>query len=629
MKFQTRLMLAFLFATTLVSVAVIQLTSNKVKAAYQRQFKQKFDSEVHYLFSAREKRSEGQLILGQKFAESDYIVKLLSGDKGADDARREFLDKLPQVPPPMKSGGGKKPEFAPSGPRLNRILAVMDIEGQITYISSPLEKKTARNHSRMRKNSIEKQLENLVQSEAQQVAYFPQKLPNGESIIRDLSVTPVKNPDSGEVIGAFLMSFSTAETAAERFLDRYHREVSDGHYENAILIDDSLYPSSVLGNYQEQREGDKSHFDELEKEVVENLAALPDGELSGNFEFTIHGEPHYVHFCAINPQSPFSTAWQVSAFPMTALKRDLNDLRIKGSGIGLTGMFLGMIAAWFLARNLSVPIQELSVGTRKISDGQLDIELPVRSKDEIGELTESFNRMTAELRLKERYRSLLGKVSDESVAQAMIEGTLNPQLGGELKKVSVLFCDIRGFTNLTETMAPQEVIEILNHHMTALTHVVREHFGVVDKFVGDEIMAVFGGLKSYGNDAANAAHCAIKMIEERDRLNREQGADIQIGIGIATGEIVAGCMGSEDRLNYTVLGAKVNLGARLCGRAGAREIVIDDETYAQILDLDPETEAIEGLLLKGFTNHVPAWKLSGARVRHSSTIEPISEPVRV
>lgn len=290
---------------------------------------------------------------------------------------------------------------------------------------------------------------------------------------------------------------------------------------------------------------------------------------------------------------------------------DVIRLRLIGGVIGISGFSLGIIAAWFFARNLSGPINKLTEGTRKIHAGNLDLVLAVTSDDELGKLTSSFNEMALELKQKERYRELLGKVSDESVAQAMIEGTLAPTLGGELKEVTVLFCDIRGFTRLTENMRPESVIELLNQHMTVLAEVVREHGGVVDKFVGDEIMAVFGGLKCGGNKAENAARSAFQMLEKRSQLNRKTGADIQIGIGIVTGEVVAGCMGSEDRLNYTVLGANVNLGAHLCANASPGEILINESTLRELDALNPTTKECSKLNLKG------SWPNTIVSVLHS------------
>jgi class 3 adenylate cyclase len=123
-------------------------------------------------------------------------------------------------------------------------------------------------------------------------------------------------------------------------------------------------------------------------------------------------------------------------------------------------------------------------------------------------------------------------------------------------------------------------------------------------------MALFGAPKSTGKDALNAARCALRMIEERARLNRDGPRNIEIGIGIATGEAVAGCMGSSDRLNYTVLGERVNLASRLCSSAGRMEVVIDETTKSQLGDgsvLDP----LPPLKLKGFSDAVPALKLKG------------------
>jgi class 3 adenylate cyclase len=152
--------------------------------------------------------------------------------------------------------------------------------------------------------------------------------------------------------------------------------------------------------------------------------------------------------------------------------------------------------------------------------------------------------------------------------------------------------------------------------MTAMTTIVARHYGVVDKFVGDEIMSVFGALKSYGNDAAHALACAFEMMIERDRRNRDARHPIEIGIGIATGEAVAGCMGSVDRLNYTVIGARVNLASRLCSEAGPMEVIIDDETLSRIGTDGIESDAIEGLRLKGFSADVSAYQVRQAAVKH-------------
>lgn len=592
-RFQTKLMLAFVAVTVLVSATVIQSSGRRVKNAYQRQFKQAFDSQVNYMLEAREARSSNQLALGKKLAESPFVISRLT--KTREVGRAEFIEAINGAMFPMVRGGRGS---------ASRILAVMTLDGQIEYLNdAPGE--TARRGGRQ-KAPGRWRLESIRNSETPHVAYLPQGDADGQFVVREVIVTPVKEPESSELLGAFIMSLTSVSTGAERIIERYHMEIGGGKFGNAIYLNGVLYPSRGAG-IRFPVEKSRSEFD------FSGLAPILDAEIergderSGDFEAEFAGEAHYVHYYCINPDSAFEPTWHVSAFPMTALKAELNELRIRGSGVGLAGLIIGVLASWFFAGNLSGPIRALSEGTRKIREGDLDATIPIRGKDELGELTASFNEMTEELRQKERYRELLEKVSDESVAQAMIQGSLHPELGGEVKEVTILFCDIRGFTSLTETMEPTEVIEMLNQHMTAMTKLVRDHFGVVDKFVGDEIMAVFGGIKSYGNDAAHAFQCALSMIEERERLNGEGGIPLPIGIGIVTGEVVAGCMGSKDRLNYTVLGAKVNLAARLCGKARSGEVLMDEDTVTRAGDALMSGLNSESIQLKGFSLPVPVW----------------------
>jgi class 3 adenylate cyclase len=193
------------------------------------------------------------------------------------------------------------------------------------------------------------------------------------------------------------------------------------------------------------------------------------------------------------------------------------QLRQRVLAAGGAGLGLAFVLSLLLARGLSVPIDELVAAAGRIRQGELEARVPVRSGDEIGRLASSFNEMVEGLALKEKYRSVLELVSDKDVAQELMTGTV--ALGGELRQVSVLFCDIRGFTPHTQGMDPVAVIQMLNEHMTALTRAVHAHGGVVDKFVGDALVALFGAPKSTGDDARNAVGAAVQMIAERERLN--------------------------------------------------------------------------------------------------------------
>jgi class 3 adenylate cyclase len=283
------------------------------------------------------------------------------------------------------------------------------------------------------------------------------------------------------------------------------------------------------------------------------------------------------------------------------------ELRIQILGFSAVAMLGALILSLIISHGLATPLRELVAGTASVRSGDLQVRVPVRSRDDVGQLASSFNEMAEGLAQKEMYRTVLNMVADEKVAHALVNGQL--ALGGELREITVLFCDIRGFTPLTENMPPEEVIEMLNEHMTALTRVVKEHHGVLDKFVGDLLMAIFGAPVSHENDTLNAARCALRLLAEREKLNATARHQLKIGIGIATGKVVAGCMGSSDRLNYTVLGERVNLASRLCSQAGPGQVVIDQTTREKLGDTATATP-LPALNLKGFTENVMAYELT-------------------
>ena len=171
-----------------------------------------------------------------------------------------------------------------------------------------------------------------------------------------------------------------------------------------------------------------------------------------------------------------------------------------------------------------------------------------------------------------------------------------------------MFCDIRGYTALSVGRNPEEIIELLNHHMGAMTRVVQAHRGVINQFAGDAIMALFGAPKSYGDDAQRAVRCALAMLEERDRINVEVAEPIRVGIGLASGVMVAGCIGAENRNDYTVVGERVNLAARLCSTAKAGEVLVDDATRDRMGPSFP-SEPMTPLTLKGFAEAMPAFRV--------------------
>lgn len=300
-----------------------------------------------------------------------------------------------------------------------------------------------------------------------------------------------------------------------------------------------------------------------------------------------------------------------SLAPLEARQRQLQATLVLATSLAcLAGLILSIV----LSSRLSQPILELVKGTRAVAQGDLTVQVRERGHDEIGRLTRSFNHMTTELAQKERIKNVLDRVTDPRVADQLLKGQIG--LGGESRTVTMLFCDIRGFTSLTDGMDPQEVVRVVNTHMTLMTAIAHECGGVVDKFVGDEIIVLFGAPAHYGDDAWRAVRCGLEMVRRRRRANEGNAQPIRIGVGIATGKVVAGCMGSEDRLNYTVLGDRVNLAARLCSRAGPMEVLIDETTRAQL----PEETAVsrlDGVPLKGFATAQPVYL-----IEHLPALQP-------
>lgn len=629
MRFQTKLMLTLGGMIIAVTVALIWATGAKVRQAYTRQFSEKFESLVGQIEASRAERSGDFLTLSATLAKHPFVIAKLQGKESIDEKTTEdfwrifsesFRGDSASGEPKIRTGRGPLPPDLLS--RIGRV-SVVDVEGEETLLQHPKIPKGRGQQMKQisfKKRGSQERLKQFLSENKQQTFFQPatHQRPGQKKLdlIRETVATPVTDPDSGEVIGA-LMRSASGQTEAERFLQRYQSEFETGTPLLAgMLLDGELYSPSF-----DEATGD-ALLSAIEERIV--LASGRKEHQHMQFEAAATGSAYLIHVDELTSESALRPAYQVAAFPLAQLEADLAELRIRGTGIGAGVLVLGLVICWILARNLSTPLQDLARGTEEIRAGNLDHRVHISSGDEVGELALSFNEMAEELKQKALYRELLGKVSDESVAQALVSGTLDLELGGELKEVSVLFCDIRGFTSMTENMPPTEVIEMLNEHMTAMTEVVRSCYGVVDKFVGDEIMAVFGALKSYGDDAGLAARCALEMVRKRAELNEANGTEIHIGIGVATGEAVAGCMGSNDRLNYTVLGARVNLAARLCSAAGAMEVVIDDKTFASVQE-EATATPMENLALKGFANAVAAYRLDAVVEREEpSSLNPVA-----
>lgn len=273
--------------------------------------------------------------------------------------------------------------------------------------------------------------------------------------------------------------------------------------------------------------------------------------------------------------------------------------------IALIAIGIGVLASIALASIIVGPIKKLVSAMRKVATGDLHQNVKVRSKDEVGMLARNFNKMTEGLREKEKIKNTFNKFVSEEIAQQVLSNEGEMKLGGDYKRVTMFFSDIRSFTSISEKMTPEEVLSMLNSYLSLMTDIVLKHKGVIDKYVGDEIMAVYGAPITHGDDALNAVKTAVEQLKVlkdfNDQRKAEGQVEIRAGIGINTGDVISGNMGSEKRMDYTVIGDNVNLASRLCdtaGKKGLKHILIAESTYEEVKDQIIVNE-VEPIYVKG------------------------------
>jgi adenylate cyclase len=241
-----------------------------------------------------------------------------------------------------------------------------------------------------------------------------------------------------------------------------------------------------------------------------------------------------------------------------------------------------------LAIVLAKPIFKLAQGTKAIAAGSFDVTLPISSRDEIGDLTESFNNMAKSLREKEKIKRAFSSYVARQVVDEILKHPDEITFSGERRDVTVIFCDMRGFTPLTERLPPEEVVAALNDFYSLMIDLTIKNDGYLNKFLGDAVMAIFGAPTAYPDHCLRAIKTALQMQAGIAELSAQRVAEgkepITIGIGISAGEAVAGTVGTENQMEYTVIGDKVNLAARLESNAKPGQILVSASTYKQVAD---------------------------------------------
>ena len=271
---------------------------------------------------------------------------------------------------------------------------------------------------------------------------------------------------------------------------------------------------------------------------------------------------------------------------------------------------LGLLATAAMTASLVRPVRRLLEGTRAVEAGALETVVPVTSGDEIGTLTTSFNQMVVQLRLKERIRDTFGKYMDPRIVEGLIDRPAITGAGGERRTMTVFFCDMKGFTSISEGLTPTGLVNVINHYLTTMSGPIRRQNGIIDKYVGDAIMAFWGPPFSTSEEQARqACFAGLEQLAHvqpfREELPELMGIrrglpDLNMRIGIATGEVVVGTIGSDSIRSYTVMGDTVNLASRLEGvsKAYGTRFLVDEPTMTLAGDAI-ETREIDTILVVG------------------------------
>src|SRR6266480_1350577 len=328
------------------------------------------------------------------------------------------------------------------------------------------------------------------------------------------------------------------------------------------------------------------------------------------------------------------TAWSAAAARATEQReRRVFWLTIAAT---MSTVLLGIAVAALITNRLSRPVRSLASAMLDVQQGNLNIQLPVSSTDEVGRLTDSFNFFVKELRSKEHLKQTFGKYIDPRILEQVLAQPGAEVMASGRREMTVLFADLVGFTSLSERLTPLLMVTLLNRHFGLQAFAVQEHHGVVDKFVGDSIMAFWGPpfVKSEEHAAlacraAQAQLVALNTVRrelpEITGLRRDTPA-IDLCIGICTGEVVVGNIGSENTRSYTVIGDTVNVAARLerANRLYGTQILLS-ETTAQAIGSQFEMREIDTISVKGKTETTRVFELMSAAGQLSEELVRLRE----
>ncbi|MFQ5852263.1 MAG: adenylate/guanylate cyclase domain-containing protein [Candidatus Binatia bacterium] len=296
-----------------------------------------------------------------------------------------------------------------------------------------------------------------------------------------------------------------------------------------------------------------------------------------------------------------------------AEKVRMNTLRLFGFTAGI--LVLGLILFGVASSRMLRLLRDLTSAAEEVSHGNLEVTIPKkRSSDEVGRLANAFESMIGGLKQRHFIRDTFGRYISQQVVDELLSSPDRLRLGGELREVTFLVSDLRGFTALSSRMKPDEVIQIVNRFLEPMVDIITRYRGTVDEFQGDGILAFFGAPLAATDDPERAVACAVEMQRALVEVNTEQRQrglpELHMGIGISTGEVIVGNIGSEKRTKYGALGTPINMAYRIESYTVSGQVLISPSTYERVKDVVRVGDA-QDLQFKGLDELIQVYEVKG------------------
>jgi class 3 adenylate cyclase len=312
-----------------------------------------------------------------------------------------------------------------------------------------------------------------------------------------------------------------------------------------------------------------------------------------------------------------------------ATRRKIEDWGVLG---GILFSLIGAVLGLGFAAILSRPILRLRDGVQEVGKGDFAVAVPVHGAKEIVQLAQTFNdlghKLTEYIEKRDYIRDTFSRYVTNEVVKRLLDNKDALKIGGETLEVTVLMSDIRGFTALCAGMEPEQVIIFLNRYLGKMIEILLDHHAVIDEIIGDGILAFFGAPEPLLDHPARAVACALKMQAAMEEINALNAADglphLEIGIGINTGAVVVGNIGSEQRAKYSIVGAHVNLTSRIESYALGEQVLIGASTYRLVQDLIEVGEVME-VQAKGVPGDITIYEVRGLRGPYNLHLKEKSE----